>query len=58
VRRLVLELDEAEFKRLEQAAMTRPMPDYVRGVLRAVWSYKEQEANPQRAADSCRGARS
>jgi hypothetical protein len=42
VRRVVLELTNVEFKRLEQAAMTRPMPDYIRAVLRAVWTYKEQ----------------
>jgi hypothetical protein len=38
VRRLVIELEDAEFKRLEKEAMTRPMPDYVRAVLRAVWT--------------------
>jgi hypothetical protein len=55
VRRLVLELEDADFKRLEKAAMTRPMPAYVVAVLRAVWDYRDQEAaNLRRGAQTAK----
>jgi hypothetical protein len=43
VRRLVLDLEEAEFKRIEKAAYTRPLPDYIRAVVNAVLDYREQQ---------------
>jgi hypothetical protein len=35
MRRLVLELEEAEFRRLEKEAYARPMPDYIRAFTRS-----------------------
>jgi hypothetical protein len=50
VRRLVIELEEAEFKRIEKAAYTRPLPDYIRAVVNAVLDYREQQPAEKSAA--------
>jgi hypothetical protein len=39
----VLELEEAEFKRLEKAASPVAMPDYIRAVVNAVLNYRDSE---------------
>ena len=46
VRRLVLELEDDEYKRIELAAFGHSTPAYVLAVVRAVLDYRDKEAEP------------
>jgi hypothetical protein len=51
VRRLVLELTDDEYQRIERAAIGNPTPDYIRAVLAAVLDYRETETEPDADRD-------
>jgi hypothetical protein len=52
VRRLVLELTDDEYERIDRAALNLQPPDYIRAVVTAVLDYRENEPEPD--ADSAR----
>jgi hypothetical protein len=57
VRRLVLELEDDEYKRIEVAAFGHPTPDYIRAVLAAVLDYRVEEATEDYSDSASRTTR-
>jgi hypothetical protein len=46
VPRLVLELTDDEYQRIDRASLGIRPPDYIRAVVAAVLDYREKEAGP------------